>query len=404
MKTENPNQDSNYSHKQIILQEATRQLNRDEIDGKIMTMNPDQLTMEQEEKINSLIPSERQKALKKIIYYDHSFDMKRKCEHFMNLFQKLKRKIVLQPFTEIDLHRFQEDYRTPPQIMFALLLTLVSRRARKAYDGIISFVERRNELAELWFYFMEEKLKRRQREMFREARAEAQKSREERERARETKNDLIKTQKASKILRNMIKQMSKAQVQDAFNEMKKGYMRQKEEEEEAQRREERERKRRLAEQETIRKESDQLGIAGGFNFMIEKSALQKEALRVESEGDEQDDSEPQALERQETAEDEEKFVLERSRKGPLNMYAEEGSDFEQQSLKSETLNSPDREEVEAPEIVDLTMGETADELANQTEENNFRNEDLDDDPEEESHQTEPKGIICFYFYLHSQNI
>lgn len=396
-----PTLDSNYSHKQIIMQEASRQLDSREITGKVMSMNPQELNEEQEAKIQRLIPSERQDALKKIVYYDHSLDMKRKCEHFMNLVEKIKRKIVLKPFIEIDLARFQEDFRTPPQIMFSFLMTLVARRSRKAFDGLIEFVERRNELAEMWFYFMEEKLRRRQRAMFKEARAEALRSREQRQLELEQKNDLVKTQNAARILRNMLRQMGKHQIEDAFLTMKREYRLGQDAEEDLRRQGEVESLRKLAAEAAMRKESSELGIGEGFNYMMEKNSLAKNPVVVESQQENSQLDNHGYLHRTETGDtsklseagpDEDKFVLERSRKGPLNMYAEQGSDFEEQSIKSETMNSPERGD-QKEDTVDLTMGETADEMVHGTEDNHFENEN------EESMDTAPKGRQKPTYYL-----
>ena len=364
-------------------------------------MNPQELNEEQEAKIQRLIPSERQNALKKIVYYDHSLDMKRKCEHFMNLMEKIKRKIILKPFIEIDLARFEEDFRTPPQIIYSFLMTLVARRSRKAFDGLIEFVERRNELAEMWFYFMEEKLRRRQRAMFREARAEALRSREQRKRELEQKNDLVKTQTAAKILRNMLRQMGKHQIEDAFLTMKREYRLGQDAEEDLRRQGEVESLRKLAAEAAMRKESSELGIGEGFNYMMEKNSLAKNPVVVESKQENSQSDNHGYLHRTETGDtskkseggpDEDKFVLERSRKGPLNMYAEQGSDFEEQSMKSETMNSPERGD-QKEDTVDLTMGETADEMVHGTEENHFENEN------EESLDTLPKGEHLPKYYL-----
>lgn len=162
--------DSGYDHKQAIMKEASRQLNHDEIQGKVMSMPPEKLASQQSSKIKSLISSDPKK-LEKMKYYDSDLNLERKCNHFQTLFLKLRLKVIHKPFIILDMLKILDDNRSPFDIFMCLYVRLRNTQKRKGFDAILRFVEHKNELAETWVYLAEKLLERNKRDFIKQVKA-----------------------------------------------------------------------------------------------------------------------------------------------------------------------------------------------------------------------------------------
>lgn len=152
------------------MKEASRQINRDQIQDKVMKMTPNQLATQQDSKIKSLL-DQNDKTPEKMKYYDSLLNLERKCNHFNNLFLKHRLKVIHKPFIILDMLKILDDNRSPFDIFMCLYIRLRNTKKRTGFDSIRRFVEHKNELMDTWVYFAERLLDREKRNRIKEIKA-----------------------------------------------------------------------------------------------------------------------------------------------------------------------------------------------------------------------------------------
>ena len=152
------------------MKEASKQLNHEKIQGKVMRMTPNQLKSEQTQKMKNLMTSDPKK-LEKMKYYDSLLNMERKCTHFNTLFLKHRLKMIHKPFIILDMLRIMEDNRSPFDIFMCLYIRLRNTRKRKGFDAVLKYVEHKNELVDMWAYLAEKLLYKEKRDVIKQVKA-----------------------------------------------------------------------------------------------------------------------------------------------------------------------------------------------------------------------------------------
>lgn len=233
--------------------EASKKLDLGKIQGKLMSMSPNQLANQQNNKIANLMPIETQ-STDKMTYYHNMLKLERKCEHFDKLFQKFRLKIIHKPFIILDMMKIMDGDRSSFDIFMCLYLKLRNLRKRQGFDQIIRFVEHKNELEDNWGYFAECLLRRHKRRIIKEIQAQ--------------KKEVKQAEDKDKILRrgftfmsSVINHLARKQLRGVLAEIKKVAHQEKE---------------RMEQLEFERKKN--LDIAVQQNFMLEKTEKVKESL------------------------------------------------------------------------------------------------------------------------------
>ena len=166
--------DSNYDHKQAIMKEASKKLNHNEIQDKVMSMAPEQLADQQGTKIKTLLNSDS-KNLEKMKYYDSLLNLERKCNHFNTLMLKLRRKVIHKPFIILDMLKILDDNRSSFDIFMCLYIRLRNTKKRQGFDAIMKFVEHKNDIVDTWVYLAEKLLDREKRSVIKSVKARKKK-------------------------------------------------------------------------------------------------------------------------------------------------------------------------------------------------------------------------------------
>lgn len=232
------------------MKEASKKLDRAQIQKKVMSMTPRQLANQQSTKLETLLERDPHES-EKMRYYDILLNLERKCNHFDSLMQKLRLKVVHKPFIILDMLRIIEDDRSPFDIFTSLYARLKSSRKRKAFDSIIRYVEHRNHLADSWLYLAEKLLDREKRRVVKEVRA-----RRKVEDGRREREQLVR--RALKFLGSVVGNLRKRNQRAAIAKIK--------------RRSEEDREREKEEEERIREEAKKkLDIAEQEDFFIHKA-------------------------------------------------------------------------------------------------------------------------------------
>jgi hypothetical protein len=152
------------------MKEASRQINRDKIQHKVMKMTPNQLADQQNNKIKSLLDHDA-KSADKMKYYDSLLNLERKCNHFNKLFLKHRLKVIHKPFIILDMLKILDDNRSPFDLFMCLYIRLRNTKKRTGFDSIRKFVEHKNELVDTWVYFAERLIDREKRNRIKEIKA-----------------------------------------------------------------------------------------------------------------------------------------------------------------------------------------------------------------------------------------
>ena len=171
------------------MKEATKQLNHEEIQGKVMRMTPGQLKSEQTEKMQNLMNG-TPKKLEKMKFYDNQLNLERKCVHFNSLFLKFRLKIIHKPFIILDMLRIMEDNRSPFDIFMCLYIRLRNTRKRKGFDAVMKFVEHKNELVDMWAYLAEKLLYRQKRDVIKSVKQRKKVEKQEQDKSKIMKRSL----------------------------------------------------------------------------------------------------------------------------------------------------------------------------------------------------------------------
>lgn len=247
--------ESENRHREAIMKEASRKLDRARIQQKVMSMAPGQLAHQQSSKLQTLLERGPEEA-EKMKYYDTLLNMERKCNHFDSLVRKLRLKVVHKPFIILDMLRILEDNRSPFEIFTSLYARFRSSRKRKAFDSIARYVEHRNHLADSWLYLTEKLLDRKKRKVIKEVRA-----RQKAEKGREQRQHVLR--RALKFLKSVVENLRKRNERNVIAKIKRRSEEDKEREELEEKRIEAEAKKKL-------------DIAKQQNFYIQKQPPQVE--------------------------------------------------------------------------------------------------------------------------------
>ena len=171
------------------MNEASKQLNHAQIQSKVLELTPNQLANQQNTKIKDLLNTDS-KNLEKMKYYDSLLNIQRKCNHFNNLFLKIRLKIIHKPFIILDMLKILDDNRSPFDIFMCLYIRLRNTKKRKGFDAMLKFVEHKNELVDTWVYFAEKLLDRQKRDAIKEIKARKKEKKKEVDRSKIMKRSL----------------------------------------------------------------------------------------------------------------------------------------------------------------------------------------------------------------------
>ena len=178
-----------------------------------MSMTPDELKIQQENKISGLINT-NSNNLKAVTFYDRNMNIDIKCEHFKQLINKLRLQRVHKPFIVLDMLKLIEEDRSPVEIFNCLFIKIRNMKKRKCLDKIIKFVEHKNELVEMWAYLANRLQEKNKRNIIKEI-----KNRLEKEKKENTKNK--ETKKSVTFICSLLFNIFKEQHRHAFKNIEK---------------------------------------------------------------------------------------------------------------------------------------------------------------------------------------
>lgn len=141
--------DSQFKKKKEILQEASKQIDRDKINEKFSSNSENLIINQQQKKMKQIFNKEDNKMIK-MEYYDTLLNMERKIDHFDKLIQKIKLRIIHKPFIILDMLKFMTDEENSLHSLSSLLTHLIKMKRRQSFDKIISFVENKKKIPYKW--------------------------------------------------------------------------------------------------------------------------------------------------------------------------------------------------------------------------------------------------------------